>query len=97
MKDKPGKQHCLPIWRSWPGGWGIFGKGGTSEEENSIYTLHHFLAKISKKWCKVYAKTDPSSQKPYEEFGILQTSMSYFCPKNTFLQLKTYLAFDGLL
>ena len=97
MKDKPGKQHCLPIWRSWPRGWGIFGKGGTSEEENSIYTLHYFLAKISKKWCKFYAKTDPLSQKSYEEFGILQTSMSYFYPKNTFLQLKTYLAFDGLL
>ena len=48
LKDKPGKQHCLPIWWFWPEGWDIFGKGGTSEEvyveiEDWDFSVHFVL------------------------------------------------------
>ena len=52
------------------------------------------------KWWKVYTKPDSCFKKSHEEFGQLQTtsgkskswnSMGYFCPKNTFSQLKLYI------
>ena len=68
-------------------------------QENSIYTLHLRFSYDSTKWCKcnVCTKTNSWLQKSHEEFGQLQkscwsskswNSMSYICPKNTFLQSK---------
>ena len=70
-------------------------------QKNSIYILRLRFSEDITKRCKVYTKIDPWFQKSYDELRKnfrkaaespkSWNSMGYFCPKNTFLQLKHYI------
>ena len=104
LKDKCGKQHCLPICWFQPG---YFLKRGNNRRLRLFRTLcigisrksHLHLAKILQNGAKLIKKLTPGFKNHITNLDKFRQGvespksrnlMSYFCPKNTLLQLKHY-------